>query len=207
MLNGNGVAMGQDLDAGVATGRAIRSRGRLPGQPAIWFFVIGDLWIFTCYFACYVFDRGQNPEAFLRGQQTLCQGIGAFNTMLLLTSSLWVAFCVQAVRLGAIAQARRWLVLGGACGVAFLIIKAVEWYMKISAGLPAGSDEYFIYYFMFTGLHFLHVLLGLVFLMLIYCDLEKASAPQTAFVESGATYWHMVDLLWIIIFALLYLLR
>lgn len=197
MLNGSEAARGPE----------IQSRSRYPGQPAMWFFVIGDLWIFTCYFACYMFDRGQNPEAFLRGQQTLSQGIGAFNTILLLTSSLLVAFCVQAVRVGAIAQAKRWLLLGGGCGVAFLLIKAAEWYIKISAGLPAGADDFFVYYFMFTGLHFLHVSLGLVILTLVFRELKTVKPPQTAFVESGATYWHMVDLLWIIIFALLYLLR
>src|SRR3990167_5672854 len=197
MLNGSEAARGQE----------IQSRSRYPGQPAMWFFVIGDLWIFTCYFACYMFDRGQNPEAFLRGQQTLGQGIGAFNTILLLTSSLLVAFCVQAVRAGAIAQAKRWLLLGGGCGVAFLLIKAAEWHIKISAGLPAGADDFFVYYFIFTGLHFLLVALGLVILTLVFRELKTVKPPQTAFVESGATYWHMVDLLWIIIFALLYLLR
>lgn len=197
MLNGSEAARGQE----------IQFRSRYPGQPAMWFFVIGDLWIFTCYFACYMFDRGQNPEAFLRGQQMLSQGIGAFNTILLLTSSLLVAFCVQAVRAGAIAQAKRWLLLGGGCGVAFLLIKAAEWYIKISAGLPAGADDFFVYYFMFTGLHFLHVSLGLVILTLVFRELKTVKPPQTAFVESGATYWHMVDLLWIIIFALLYLMR
>lgn len=180
--------------------------GRLPGQPAMWFFVIGDLWIFTCYFACYAFDYGQDSAMFRLGQQSLNQGIGAFNTMLLLTSSLLVAFSVEAARVGALMRARQLILCGGVLGVLFLVIKAFEWHLKIGAGLPAGTDDFFLYYFMFTGLHFFHVCLGLGLLFLVWNSLSKPN-PNVAFVESGAIYWHMVDLLWIVIFALLYLLR
>lgn len=206
MLSGDGAAIERVPDFEMAD-QQTQSRARFPGQPAMWFFVIGDLWIFTCYFACYAFDRGQHSAGFLQGQLTLSQGIGVFNTILLLTSSLLVAFCVQAAREGATALARRLLLLGGGCGIVFLLVKASEWYLKISTGLPEGSDSFFVYYFMLTGLHFLHVCLGLVILALVFRELKKAEPPHVAFVESGAIYWHLVDLLWIIIFALLYLLR
>ena len=179
---------------------------RLPGQSAMLFFVIGDLWIFSCYFACYIYDRGQNVETYLASQQTLSQGIGVINTILLLTSSLFVALSVHAARTGSTPKANRLLILGGACGIGFLLIKAVEWYIKISSGLPIGSGEFFLYYFMFTGLHFLHVTLGLIILSLVYHNVNTSTNPDITLFESGATYWHMVDLLWILIFALLYLL-
>lgn len=207
MPSSSEAAVEQASDFEITAGRKTALRARSPGEPAMWFFVIGDLWIFTCYFACYAFDRGQDPVGFLQGQQSLSQGIGVFNTILLLTSSLLIAFFVQAARAGAIKQASRWLLLGGGCGVAFLIVKVSEWYMKISAGLPQDSDPFFVYYFVFTGLHFLHVCLGLVILALVLRALNEAESPPIAFVESGAIYWHFVDLLWIIIFALLYLLR
>lgn len=184
-----------------------RMQNRLPGQSAMWFFVVGDLWIFTCYFACFAYDRGQNVDAFMLGQASLSQGVGAFNTILLLTSSLLVAFCVQSCRVGALVSAVRFLWLGGGCGVLFLLVKAGEWYFKIHSGLPEGADEFFIYYFMLTGLHVFHVSLGLVILILVYREIIKRGEPRIEFVESGATYWHLVDLLWIIIFALLYLMR
>ncbi|MEE2732077.1 MAG: cytochrome c oxidase subunit 3 [Pseudomonadota bacterium] len=190
-----------------ASGSApVRPNTRLPGQAAMWFFVLGDLWIFTCYFACYAFDRAREPMAFLQGQHTLNQDMGAFNTILLLSSSLLVAWCLKAARKQEYTQARQLLMMGGASGVCFLLIKAVEWYIKIDAGLPEISGQFFIYYFMFTGLHFLHVSLGLAILTLAYLELKKATSGNLAFVESGAVYWHMVDLLWIIIFALLYLM-
>ncbi|RLT95629.1 cytochrome c oxidase subunit 3 [Ketobacter sp.] len=179
---------------------------RVPGQAAMWFFVVGDLWIFTCYFACYAYDRAQEPMAFLQGQLSLSQDLGAFNTVLLLTSSLLVALCLKATRKQQHTQARQLLLMGGTLGVCFLLIKAAEWYVKIEAGLPVMSGQFFIYYFMFTGLHFMHVSLGLVILTLVYLELKKATAGNLAMVEAGAVYWHMVDLLWIIIFALLYLM-
>lgn len=206
MLSNSEASMVQSTSLDSVNVRESSAPKRLPGQPAMWFFVIGDLWIFTCYFACYAFDYGQDAAMFSVGQQSLNQGIGAFNTMLLLTSSLLVAFSVEAVRAGAVARARQLILYGGALGVVFLLIKAFEWYLKVDAGLPAGTDDFFLYYFMFTGLHFFHVCLGLGLLLLVWNSLSKQN-PSVDFVESGAIYWHMVDLLWIVIFALLYLLR
>ncbi len=190
-------------DSGVLpAGRA----GRVPGESSMWFFVLGDFWIFSCYFACYVHDRAQSPESYLAGQQLLSQGTGVLNTIILLTSSLFVALGVQAARASDIDVARRFVTLGGACGVLFMLIKAWEWSTKIIAGFPAGTEDFFLYYFMFTGLHVLHVCLGLLILVLVFRELRR-DRPRPMFVETGGTYWHMVDALWIAIFALLYLVR
>ena len=178
-----------------------------PGQGSMWFFVLGDLWIFTCCFACYIHYRNQNPEAFVLGQKLLSQGAGVLNTIILLTSSWFVAACAQATRARDFRAASRLLALGGALGAGFMLVKAHEWYAKISAGLPERTHEFFLYYFMFTGLHVVHVSLGLVILALVWRELRGTRQPRAAFVEAGATYWHMVDALWIVIFALLYLMR
>lgn len=180
---------------------------RYPGQPAMWFFVIGDLWIFSCYFACYIYDRANDTNGFLIGQAALNQNIGFFNTILLLTSSLFVAFAVQANRSGMIRHTYRFLYLTIGCGILFLVIKGFEWYQKVAVGFPSGSEEYFLYYFMFTGLHFLHVCLGLVFLLILMIKMKSQDTPHQDQCEAAATYWHMVDFLWVIIFALLYLMR
>src|SRR5690349_19285114 len=105
-----------------------------PGRGSMWFFVLGDLWIFSCYFACYIHDRARDPEAFLLGQQLLSQGTGILNTIVLLTSSLLVALCAQATRAGDFKAASWLLALGGAFGVAFMLVKAGEWSARISAG-------------------------------------------------------------------------
>jgi nitric oxide reductase NorE protein len=136
----------------------------------------------------------------------LSQGAGILNTILLLTSSWFVALCVNATRARDFKTASRFLQLGFVLGVAFMVVKAGEWYVKIHAGLPELTHEFFLYYFMFTGLHVTHVALGLVLLVLVWRELRRTQ-PRAAFVEVGATYWHMVDSLWIVIFALLYLMR
>jgi nitric oxide reductase NorE protein len=172
----------------------------------MWFFVIGDLWIFACYFAAYVADRAHDARGFLEGQRLLHPAMGLLDTVILLTSSFFVALAAQATRAHDPRTAFRFVALGGACGVAFLVTKACEWRGEILAGFPASTAPFFTYYFMLTGLHLLHVCLGLVLLVLVARELRGAARPRADFVEAGATYWHMVDALWLAIFAALYLI-
>jgi len=185
----------------------IPAKGYLPGQAGMWLFVIGDLWIFTAYFACYIYDRGHAQELFLTSQQQLSQGIGVVNTVILLTSSLLVALATQITRVGRAALAANLIASAGLCGVAFIVLKAFEWIPKIEAGITLGTNQFFMYYYMLTGLHLFHVVLGLTILTLAWRELKLADKPRTEFVETAAIYWHMVDLLWLIILALLYLMR
>ena len=99
------------------------------------------------------------------------------------------------------------LTSGFACGAGFVFLKSFEWALKISGGLTISSNAFFMHYYMMTGLHFFHVLLGLVILTMLWRELRGKTAPRVQFLEVGATYWHMVDFLWIIIFALAYLMR
>ncbi len=183
------------------------SANALPGQSSMWLFVIGDLWIFTAYFACYIYDRGQAQDLFLAAQQQLSQGVGVVNTVILLTSSLFVVLATQAAKVSAFVTSARYIVYAAVCGVAFMVLKAVEWVPKIAAGITPGSNDFFMYYYMLTGLHLCHVILGLVILFLLWKELKFANKPRVDIVETGATYWHMVDLLWLTILALLYLMR
>jgi nitric oxide reductase NorE protein len=183
-------------------------RRHLPGEIDIWVFVIGDMLIFSAYFAAYLFlDRGPNHELFLHSQQQLSQALGMVNTLILLTSSLFIALSVQAARAGDFGVASRFVCFGGGCGVVFLLIKVAEWHSKISAGLTITSNAFFMHYYMLTSLHVVHVLVGLVFLTILWRELRSALVPRIALLEAGGIYWHMVDFLWILIFSLLYLAR
>src|SRR5262249_20918282 len=113
---------------------------------------------------------------------------------------------VRATRALDVITASRFVALGGGCGMIFLLLKACEWTVKIRAGLAPGSEDFLLYYFMLTGAHVVHLALGLLILALVWRELH-ARAPGLRCVEAGATYWHMVDVLWIVIFALLYLVR
>jgi nitric oxide reductase NorE protein len=197
----------QGSTTGVDESEHPAARGHLPGDSSMWFFVIGDLLIFGVYFAGYMYFRGQNHELFLAGQAQLNLDIGAVNTVVLLTSSLFMALGVTAARAGNRADALRRFWIALAFGAAFPLVKMFEWFPEISRGLTPGKDLFFMYYYVMTGMHLCHVLLGLVILCFIIRNVKVSQVPRISFVETGATYWHMVDVLWLILFALLYLMR
>ncbi|MET0900399.1 MAG: cytochrome c oxidase subunit 3 family protein [Mycobacterium sp.] len=182
-------------------------RNHLPGDGNMWVFVLGDLVIFGGYFLIFMVYRHQERDLFLESQQHLSLTVGVVNTLVLLASSWFVATSVQATRAGRYDRALRLTVLGGGCGVLFLAIKAYEWTTKIVQGHTFPSNDFFMFYYMLTGVHLFHVALGLVFLGVTFVELRSPKLRRVSMVETGATYWHLVDLLWIVIFALLYVMR
>jgi nitric oxide reductase NorE protein len=138
----------------------------------------------------------------------LNRGFGLLNTLLLLTSSLLVAIAVHRVRTR---QAGATVMLNFAIlfGLGFVGIKALEYSEKFRAGITVATSDFFMFYFAFTGIHLVHVMVGLGVLLFVR---SAARDPQAAdkrmvLIECGATFWHMVDLLWIVLFALFYVLR
>jgi nitric oxide reductase NorE protein len=201
-----------DVAEGSATGvdqarHAADTRGHVPGEASMWFFVIGDLLIFAVYFVGYMYFRGQNHQLFLASQARLNVDIGAINTVVLLTSSLFVALGTAAARAGNIAAGLRGFWIGLAFGAAFPLLKMFEWIPEITAGLTPGTNLFFMYYYVMTGMHLCHVALGLVIMCFVIRNLKTSTTPRISFIETGATYWHMVDVLWLVLFALLYLMR
>ncbi len=194
----------------VETAAPARQSGRtvhMPGDGAMWVMVLGDFVFFGAYFIIFMVQRSMKPEEFLQSQQHLNLTIGVVNTLVLLTSSWFVARGVQMARAGDHERALRLTYLGGACGVLFILIKAYEWSTKVAAGYTMPSDEFLLFYYMLTGVHLFHVGLGLLILGIVVRELRNPRRRRMSMVESGATYWHMVDLLWIVIFGLLYVMR
>ena len=178
---------------------------RVPGEAGIWVLVLGELFVFSMFFLTIAALHVAQPEVFREAQATLNRGLGLANTLLLLSSSLFVALALGRLRSGEPGAAGR---LGFAmiCGGGFVIIKAFEYGEKIRAGANIASNEFFTLYFAFTGIHLAHVLLGLVVLGLMTAAARSPAVPgRSALLECGAIFWHLVDLLWIILFALFYL--
>ena len=169
--------------------------------------VLGDLIIFGANFIIFMIYRAMKPQEFLASQQHLNINIGVLNTLVLLASSWFIARSVHAARTGEHAAALRLTYLGGLCGVAFILIKAYEWSTEAAQGHAISSNDFFMFYYMLTGVHLFHVLLGLLILGIVARELRNPRRRRMFMVESGATFWHMVDLLWIVIFALLYVMR
>jgi nitric oxide reductase NorE protein len=169
--------------------------------------VLGDLVIFGTYFLIFMVHRAMKPAEFLSAQQHLDITIGVINTLVLLTSSLFIAQSVHAARAGQFVRAQRLTYLGGLCGVLFILVKAYEWSVEIGGGFTLPSNDFFMFYFMLTGVHLFHVVLGLLILGVVVRELRNPRRQRMSMVEAGAVYWHMVDLLWIVIFVLLYVMR
>lgn len=182
---------------------------RLPGVEGVWVFVGADIFFFAILFASFMQERAKAPELFNQASHLLNATIGGINTLILLTSSWFVALAVQAARAGRQAELVRWLALGLACGAAFGVLKIVEYAQKLLGDWSLLANDFFMFYFALTGIHLLHVVGGSVVLSVLLLRARSGAYTHGNCIglESGATYWHMVDLLWIILFPLLYLLR
>ncbi len=180
---------------------------RVPGEPGVWIFLFGDMVVFGIFFATFMYQRSLAPELFDESRHTLSIGIGLTNTLILLTSSLFVVTAIRAIRSSQRGAAQ--LLLAGAfvCGLAFIGLKSIEYTAKVSQGHVPTQNNFFLYFFILTGLHLFHVLIGVVVLILLFFQARRAevSATRMGVVEGGACFWHLVDLLWIVLFALLYL--
>jgi len=179
----------------------------VPGQPDMWMFVLFETLLFTAYFSVYLVSRTQNRELYLQSQADLDLRFGVFNTIVLLLSSWAVARCVQASRAGAYRSALTNAFLTISFGLVFLISKVLEWIKEIRMGNTFTSDEFFQHYYFLTSIHCIHVLIGFVVMGVVVYQLWSPSRRSQQLVETGATYWHTVDFLWVLIFALLYVVR
>lgn len=179
----------------------------VPGQPDMWAFVLFETLLFTSYFAVYLFCRARSQEVYLQAQAHLDLGTGVLNTIMLVTSSWSVARCVQAARDGRYPAALTNAYLTAGLGAAFLISKVIEWVRQIRHGNTLNANDFFMHYFFLTGLHCLHLLIGFVAIGVMVRQLRDPARRSQELVETGATYWHTVDFLWVLIFAMLYVVR
>ena len=179
----------------------------VPGQPDMWVFVLFETLLFTGYFSVYLRVRTQNHDLYLQSQADLDLRIGIFNTIALLLSSWAIARCVQASREGAYRSALTNAFLTISFGVVFLVSKVLEWVNEIQMGNTFTSDEFFSHYFFLTSIHCIHVVIGFVVLGVVVYQLWSPVRRSQQLVETCATYWHTVDFLWVLIFALLYVVR
>ena len=192
----------------MSNGESRTGAGKLPGEPGIWVLVFGDLTIFALFFCAFTFYRGLDPGLFRESQLALSLDLGVLNTLLLLSSSWFVVQAVQAVR-DAMAPRARGL-LGGAlaCGIGFVIVKYFEYSGVLREGFTPATNDFFMFYFVLTGIHLVHLIVGLGVLSWMLARARRpADRGGIELLECGATYWHMVDLLWVVLFALLYLMH
>jgi nitric oxide reductase NorE protein len=180
---------------------------RIPGESGTWVFLLGDMLVFAAFFATFMVERSKTPEVFDAARKTLHVNIGLVNTLVLLTSSLLVVAAIGALRTGLHAIALRALVIAAGCGMLFVALKVAEYVLLVQDGHTAGANHFYLFYFILTGLHLLHVCIGILVLVLMLTQTRRTelSAIRLAVIEGGGCFWHLVDLLWIVLFPLLYL--
>jgi cytochrome c oxidase subunit III len=185
----------------------------------MWIFLVTEVMFFGGLLMAYLVYRVWYPEAWAEGSLDLDIRLGGLNTVVLILSSLTMAFAVRAAQTGARKATVRWLLLTMALGLTFLVVKAFEyehkWELQHVPGLNfyyegphAGQVEiFFSLYFALTGLHALHMVIGFGILSVIAWMAHKGrfSPEWNTPVEVSGLYWHFVDIVWIFLFPLLYL--
>jgi cytochrome c oxidase subunit 3 len=184
----------------------------------MWLFIFTELLLFGGLFIVYSVYRFRNPEAFHLAAQELNVAVGTINTVLLLTSSMTIAMSTTAIQKK---DKRTTLILIGITlilALVFLVNKYFEWSGKIGHGIFPGSPLlgelgsgdilFFGLYFFMTGLHALHIIVGMVVLGFgfVFVWKDKLSFDNFQLLENGGLYWHLVDIIWIFLFPLFYLI-
>lgn len=181
---------------------------RLPGDLAMWIFILAELAAFTLFIVAFSVTQFLYPELFIEGRAQLDSSTGFAMTAGLLTSGFLAAVAVERVRKNRARQAALMLVAAIASGMVYVVLKVGEYAHLAQAGFDLEYNTFFTLYWITTAFHFLHVLLGLVVLsfLAVRCWQRAYGAERYTGVESGVMYWHMIDLVWVIIFPLVYLL-
>jgi cytochrome c oxidase subunit III len=174
----------------------------------MWLFIATELLLFGGLFAAYTIYRAKYPQMFHEQHAELNKPIGALNTVVLICSSLTMALGVGSIKRGKQRLLRLFLLLTILLGIMFLVNKYFEWGHEFKDHNYPGTSIFFALYFMMTGLHMIHVIAGLIVLtgVLMLSFTGRFSDKYNTPVELGGIYWHLVDLIWIYLFPLLYLI-
>jgi len=178
------------------------------GIPGIYFFILADLLVFAALFGGFMVERSSQLVLFNESAAALDTRLGVLNTLILVTSGLFVVLAVNAARAGRASSVRTWLAAAMVIGSGFGVSKVVEYRAKLGHGITMQSNDFYMFYYALTGAHFVHFLGGMTALAVVWhmARRKQVDGPFFGTIESAGLYWHMVDLLWLMIFPLLYLL-
>jgi nitric oxide reductase NorE protein len=192
----------------VVTADSVKPR-RLPGVDGVWVAIGADAVIFAILFGSFMQARLKDPALFEASRHTLNMNFGGIDTLILLTSSWSVALAIQALKRDLVDRVPRYLLGGALTGLLFMMSKSIEYFQKFAEGLTPATNDFYMWYFTLTGIHLLHVVFGTSLLTYAWIKSRRGaySSSNRVVPECVASYWHLVDLLWIMIFPLLYLMK
>lgn len=172
----------------------------------MWIVILLELFTFGIAIVVMMYSGREEREVFALSAGQLDVTIGSINTVVLLTSGYYMARCVQLFRSGK-KYYKTQLLLALLAGMVFLVLKSVEYAHKISQGLTLGTNTFFDFYWMLTGFHLIHVIIGMV--ILLWWVTTASKRPHEVALnqlETGAAFWHLCDLIWLLLFPVLYLI-
>ncbi|AMC11870.1 nitric oxide reductase [Lutibacter profundi] len=178
-----------------------------PGGILLWILIFLELITFGAALIAMVVYGKQEPEMFHASRLHLNTTIGTINTIALITSGFFMALSVQYFKENNLKKSSLFLKLTMLGGVFFLVLKGFEYYEKIEVGLTIGYNTFFTFYWLLTLFHVIHLLVGLVILLFMQRDLNKNKTnANIEDVEASAAFWHMCDLIWLLLFPVIYLI-
>lgn len=186
-----------------------KERTALPGDMAVWIFIFAELLVFGVLFVAYALARRSHVELF-NSEQALLDRQGALvNTLVLISSSYAMACAAAAIRANQARACMAWLMGAWALGAVFLVLKAMEFSHDAAMGMQLSRNLFDMFYLSLTFFHFMHVLMAMVIVSVVIYNTWQGrySAASHAGVETAGSYWHMVDLVWIMLFVLVYVLH
>jgi nitric oxide reductase NorE protein len=181
----------------------------LPGDLAIWFFIFAELLVFGVLFLAYAVARRSHIALFNSEQLLLDRRSGLINTLVLISSSFAVASAGAAIRANRVRACTRWLSAAWGLGGAFLALKWIEFGHDADIGMQLSRNLFDMFYLSLTFFHFMHVVMAMVILSAVIRNTLQGrySGASHAGIETASSYWHMVDLVWIVLFLLIYVLH
>lgn len=185
-----------------------RAQARLSGEAGFWIVIVGDMAVFTLFFAVFAYYWQLSPEVFATSQAHLTKAIGFVNTVLLLVGSWLVVRSVRLLNERERGASSLFLLGGALTGVIFLINKVIEWSALSQLGFGPNANDYFMLFYVFTAVHGFHVLIatGALFYFVGRLRNKYHPGPEVESLECAGLFWHMVDLLWVVLFSLFYLI-
>ncbi|UCP10315.1 cytochrome c oxidase subunit 3 family protein [Pseudomonas sp. MM213] len=180
----------------------------LPGDLAMWFFILAELSVFAILILAFAVTQALKPQLFSESRLLLNTSTGLAMTLSLLTAGLFAALAQAQVRRSRPRHGAVWLLAALFVASVYVVLKVTEYRHLLGSGLGMEHNTFFTLYWILTGFHFLHVLLGMFILgwLAERCRRGLYDASNRSGFESGVLYWHMVDLIWVVLFPLVYVL-
>ena len=173
----------------------------LPGELMMWVLIVSELLVFGAGLTAFLAVRATDPIGFAEAQSVLNRTAAGLNTVVLVTSGFLAALALPLRRAGARGRARLSLIGATLLGAVFLAVKLQEYSHKSELGINWDTHPFFMFYYLLTGFHAAHVVAGIVILLIV------AWRDAAVNIETGTAFWHMVDLVWVMLFPVIYLLQ